>query len=389
MPDSETETDTTSDTTDRDSFADDLADGANASADYYAVLGIRRDASHDDVRHAYHRLAKLWHPDRYMDAPPALRERAERRTRALNAAYAVLSDPAKRAAYDGHGVSHAVLVQRRPAPHGASRDAPHADWPITRPAPEPGNDGTGIFFGAIFGIIALMLFLVALNSLVVIIGRYIALGGAMLATGIAFWCVTQGALLARLANQVLASSPPPRSEHASERPYRAATAHASDHHHAHGHPEHAAPADDFADDVADADEHGERETVPADNPHDEADAAFEKLVDEAVAGIPAEFRSYLHNVVVRVKRNPSAHDIAELSIRERGLLLGLYQGVDLTRQHIQGAPVPEVITIFRRPIEHYCQHDPDRIREQVRRTVLHELAHHFGIDHDDMPDWIR
>jgi predicted Zn-dependent protease with MMP-like domain len=63
--------------------------------------------------------------------------------------------------------------------------------------------------------------------------------------------------------------------------------------------------------------------------------------------------------------------------------------VDVTRQGAAGAPQPEVITIYRRPIERYCRGDPDRIREQVRRTVLHELAHHFGIDHDAMPDWIR
>jgi predicted Zn-dependent protease with MMP-like domain len=50
---------------------------------------------------------------------------------------------------------------------------------------------------------------------------------------------------------------------------------------------------------------------------------------------------------------------------------------------------PEIITIYQRTIEAYCHGDPDRIREQVRHTVLHEVAHHFGIDHEEMPIWIR
>jgi len=50
---------------------------------------------------------------------------------------------------------------------------------------------------------------------------------------------------------------------------------------------------------------------------------------------------------------------------------------------------PEIITIYQHTIEAYCHGDPDRIREQVRHTVLHEVAHHFGIDHEEMPIWVR
>ncbi|HKB46326.1 MAG TPA: metallopeptidase family protein, partial [Ktedonobacterales bacterium] len=69
-------------------------------------------------------------------------------------------------------------------------------------------------------------------------------------------------------------------------------------------------------------------------------------------------------------------------------LLGLYHGVPLTLQGVHGAG-PEYVSIYRGPIERHCHYDPDAIREQVRATVLHELAHHFGIDHDDMPDWVK
>jgi len=341
------------------------------------VLAVRRDASQEEVRHAYHRLAKLWHPDRFMEAPPDLRERAERRTRALNAAYGVIGNPRRRAAYDER--DNRVRVSYRPWP--AQEGASMGSWGGDETATDSGDEGTGIFFGAIFAIIALMLFLAALNSGQVTIGRFIALGAGIFMSGVAFWCVTQGAALARLANRLVASTPPPRHDpqHAPTHPTTQRNTHA----HAHAH---RAPASNASPSARDHDA-SEGDTIA--DPQDEADARFEQLVDEAVSSIPTEFQTYMNNVVVRVKRDPSARDIAQLAIREHGLLLGLYHGVDLTRQHAPGAPMPEVITIFRRPIELYCHHDPDRIRDQVRRTVLHELAHHFGMDHEDMPDSIR
>jgi predicted Zn-dependent protease with MMP-like domain len=69
-------------------------------------------------------------------------------------------------------------------------------------------------------------------------------------------------------------------------------------------------------------------------------------------------------------------------------LLGLYEGVPLTHQGARGHP-PEVITIFEHSIESYCHEDPDRIRYQVRATVFHELAHHFGMSHEAMPAWVK
>ena len=61
-------------------------------------------------------------------------------------------------------------------------------------------------------------------------------------------------------------------------------------------------------------------------------------------------------------------------------LLGLYQGVPLTRRSSQyGAVLPDKITIYRGPLVRLYGHDPERLRGEVRRVVLHEIAHHFGI----------
>jgi len=120
-----------------------------------------------------------------------------------------------------------------------------------------------------------------------------------------------------------------------------------------------------------------------------AEHSFERLVEEALISIPAEFQEKMENVVVLVEHEPSQEVLHRMGTKEGYTLFGLYEGVPLTIQDHAGAARPEVITIFQSPIERYCHRDPNRIREQVRRTVLHEVAHHFGIDHDEMPIWVK
>jgi predicted Zn-dependent protease with MMP-like domain len=120
---------------------------------------------------------------------------------------------------------------------------------------------------------------------------------------------------------------------------------------------------------------------------DRVQSAFEVLVEEALETIPDEFKEQMKNVTVLVAQEPDEETLERVGVREGHILLGLYQGVPLTAQGIAGGM--ERITIFQQAIETYCRGDPDRIRDQVRRTVLHELAHHFGIDHDEMPIWVK
>ena len=115
--------------------------------------------------------------------------------------------------------------------------------------------------------------------------------------------------------------------------------------------------------------------------------AFEQLVKEALASIPEEFHEQMENVLVRVESDPGEEVLRRVGVKEGYTLLGLYEGVPLTAYGRIGGP--EIITIYQHPIERYCHWDPDRIREQVQHTVLHEVAHHFGIDHEEMPIWVR
>lgn len=116
---------------------------------------------------------------------------------------------------------------------------------------------------------------------------------------------------------------------------------------------------------------------------------FETLVQEALAAIPEEFHERMNNVHVQVEYEPDAGLLRRVGTKEGYTLLGLYEGIPLTTYGRLHSSYPETITIFQHTIERYCHGDPDRIREQVLHTVLHEVAHHFGIDHDEMPIWIK
>ncbi|MEO7021920.1 MAG: metallopeptidase family protein [Ktedonobacteraceae bacterium] len=116
---------------------------------------------------------------------------------------------------------------------------------------------------------------------------------------------------------------------------------------------------------------------------------FEKLVQEALTSIPDEFHEQMENVSVHVVYEPEQEVLARVGVNEGHTLLGLYEGVPLTNYGHHYSPYPEVITIYQRSIEDYCRHNPTRIREQVRATVLHEVAHHFGMGHEEMPIWIH
>jgi len=106
---------------------------------------------------------------------------------------------------------------------------------------------------------------------------------------------------------------------------------------------------------------------------------FQWLVAKAVDSLPEGFHTKLENVDVVVEDWPTQGQLAEVGLRHRQALLGLYQGVPLTKRGIHyGLVPPDKITVFQKPIEAKCRHDA-RIINEIRRVVRHEIAHHFGI----------
>ncbi|HRY52634.1 MAG TPA: metallopeptidase family protein [Candidatus Portnoybacteria bacterium] len=107
---------------------------------------------------------------------------------------------------------------------------------------------------------------------------------------------------------------------------------------------------------------------------------FEKLVEEAIDEIPADFLARLKNVAIVVEDEPSAEQLAKLRLRKDLTLLGLYEGVPLTQRNAgYGMVLPDKISIFKNSIELIAQ-TPGEIKKIVQDTVKHEIAHHFGSD---------
>ena len=106
---------------------------------------------------------------------------------------------------------------------------------------------------------------------------------------------------------------------------------------------------------------------------------FQLLVSEAVGSLPEEFRARLENVDVVVQDWPTREQLTHVGLRRGETLLGLYQGVPLTkRSRRYGMVAPDKITIFQKPIETKCRYGSDIVAE-IKRVVRHEIAHHFGI----------
>jgi len=111
---------------------------------------------------------------------------------------------------------------------------------------------------------------------------------------------------------------------------------------------------------------------------------FEQLVDESLEEIPPEFEKHLEGIAIDIEDEPDERTLTELGIGSRRSLLGLYHGRPLTgRTNAHSAAWPDTIVIYQRNIERLCRSRAD-IRRQVRKTVLHEVGHHFGLSENDL-----
>ncbi len=123
---------------------------------------------------------------------------------------------------------------------------------------------------------------------------------------------------------------------------------------------------------------------------------FRRLVHRSLRGLPPQFASYLDNVDIVIRREPSAADLEygghDHDRHDHGDggdghdgdgghdLFGLYVGTPLAERENYGMTLPDRIVIFQGPLERHFS--PREIPEEVRKTVVHEIAHHFGIDDD-------
>jgi predicted Zn-dependent protease with MMP-like domain len=116
-------------------------------------------------------------------------------------------------------------------------------------------------------------------------------------------------------------------------------------------------------------------------PRPRVHVGFERLVEHALAGIPSPFRESLAEVAIVIDDEPTREQLEDNELDPDDTLYGLYEGVPRTEYGADWVASPNRITLFRLPLEEDFP-DPTDLAEEVRITVIHELAHHLGIDDD-------
>jgi predicted Zn-dependent protease with MMP-like domain len=112
---------------------------------------------------------------------------------------------------------------------------------------------------------------------------------------------------------------------------------------------------------------------------------FEQLVERAIASIPMPFAAALDDVAIVIEDEPSPDQLREQGLIAEDGLYGLYEGVPRTDWGADGIPFPDRIILYRLPLEADFP-DPDDLADEVWLTLVHELAHHLGIEEDRLAE---
>ncbi len=110
---------------------------------------------------------------------------------------------------------------------------------------------------------------------------------------------------------------------------------------------------------------------------------FEQLVRQALDDLPDEIRTRMDNVDLVVEELPTRDQLVGSGLDEWEYLLGLYEGIPLPDRYGYNLVLPDKITLFQRSIEGICSSDQEVLTE-IRDTVVHEVAHHFGIGDEEL-----
>lgn len=112
------------------------------------------------------------------------------------------------------------------------------------------------------------------------------------------------------------------------------------------------------------------------------DEQFAQLVGEALDELPVKYTDNMNNVAIVYEDDPTPQQREELKLHCNESLFGLYQGIPLTQRGMNyNLVMPDKITIFKNPIVGVSP-DMTALKKQIKHTLWHEIAHHFGLDHD-------
>lgn len=116
-----------------------------------------------------------------------------------------------------------------------------------------------------------------------------------------------------------------------------------------------------------------------------SDEEFQQFINDALDSLPQDKMPYVKNVAFIFEDEPSPDQRLQLELRHDQSLLGLYEGVPLPRRQGMDTMLPDKITLFKLPL---CavSDSIDDLKEQIRHTMWHELAHYFGLDHEQISE---
>jgi predicted Zn-dependent protease with MMP-like domain len=112
-----------------------------------------------------------------------------------------------------------------------------------------------------------------------------------------------------------------------------------------------------------------------------SDEEFQKLIDQALSELPGEHVKNIKNIAILYEDRPTPEQREKLQLRNDQTLLGLYEGTPLPQRQGMTRLLPDKITLFREPLSYHAN-TPAELKEEIKHTLWHEIAHYYGLDHD-------
>jgi predicted Zn-dependent protease with MMP-like domain len=116
---------------------------------------------------------------------------------------------------------------------------------------------------------------------------------------------------------------------------------------------------------------------------DVSDEQFQELINQALASLPGEHVKNIKNVAILYEEDPTPEQRATANLTSYQTLLGLYEGTPLSQRQGMTRVLPDKITLFKGPLTRMSNSLP-QLKEQIRHTLWHEVAHYYGLDHDQI-----
>lgn len=112
-----------------------------------------------------------------------------------------------------------------------------------------------------------------------------------------------------------------------------------------------------------------------------SDGQFQELINQALGELPGEHAKNIKNVAILYEEDPTPAQREKLQLRNDQTLLGLYEGTPLAQRQGMTRLLPDKITLFKGPLQRQAG-TPDELKEAIKHTLWHEIAHYYGLDHD-------